>query len=58
MPDYRLYCLNNHGRIVKAHDVEARNDEEAIAAAKDMQLPSKCELWDKDRLVAEIEAYG
>lgn len=56
MLDYRLYCLGGDGRFIKAHDFVAEDDDEAIAKAKSLKLQSKCELWEHDRLVAEISA--
>jgi len=56
MPEYRLYCLDGAGKFTKAHEISAADDEDALARAKAMKLPVKCELWLRDRLVAEIPA--
>ena len=58
MPEYRLYCLDGANRIARAETVSAANDEDAIAIARAMKLPAKCELWHRDRLVARIPAGG
>jgi hypothetical protein len=58
MAEYRLYCLNNHGRFTKAHEIEASDDEDALAKAHAMKLPVKCELWNHHRLVAELPAHS
>ena len=54
MPDYRLYCLDGSGKIAKAHDIAAADDEAAIALANRMKLAMKCELWERGRMVASI----
>jgi hypothetical protein len=54
MAEYRLYCLNDHGGFTKAHEIEARDDEDALAKARAMKLPVECELWSGDRLVKKL----
>jgi len=56
MPEYRLYCLDGAGKFTKAHEISAADDADALARANDMKLPVKCELWQRDRLVAKIPA--
>jgi hypothetical protein len=43
MPEYRLYCLNEHGGFSRSHEIPAGDDADAIARAKAMKLPVKCE---------------
>ena len=57
MPDYRLYCLDGAGKITKVHEIPAATDEQALAIAKDLKLPTECELWDKGRMVAKLDAH-
>ena len=53
---YRLYCFSElTGRVTKAEEFEANSDEEAIAAVGARKIPVKCELWHRDRLVAELD---
>jgi hypothetical protein len=54
MSEYRLYCLNEHGKFAKAHDIEAASDDDAIDRARAMKLPVPRELWNRDRLVAKL----
>lgn len=54
MPEYRLYCLNDHGRIAKSHEIEAKTDADALAQARALKLDVACELWNHDRLVAKL----
>ena len=56
MPEYRLFCLNGEGRIVKAEAIKASGDDEAIMFAKALKNPTSCELWKRRRLVAKIPA--
>ena len=58
MPEYRLYCLNDQGKITKSHEIHASSDNEAVAQAKAMNLPDTCELWDHGRMVAKIDGNG
>jgi hypothetical protein len=57
MPQYRLYCLNERGGFSKSHEIDAPSDEDAVADAKSMKLPVKCELWNRERLVARLPAH-
>ena len=54
MPEYRLYCLGEEGKFKKAYDIDANDDDEAISKAQCIQIGTKCELWQRDRLVAEL----
>jgi hypothetical protein len=57
MAEYRLYCLNDGGRFSKSHEIEARDDDDALAKARAMKLDVFCELWNRERLVAKIPPY-
>ena len=54
MPEYRLYCLNDHGRIAKSHEIEAKSDADALTQARALKLDIACELWNRNRLVAKL----
>ncbi len=57
MPNYRLYCLDGTGRITGAAElIEASDNEGAIAAARALAKPCKCEIWLDRRLIATIPA--
>jgi hypothetical protein len=56
MPEYRLYCLNDHGSFAKSYEIEARSDADALAQARAMKLDSPSELWNRNRLVAKLPA--
>jgi hypothetical protein len=58
MPEYRLYCLNEQGGFSRSHEIPAGHDADAIARAKAMKLPVKCELWERARLVAQLPAHA
>lgn len=53
--DYRLYRLDESGRIVSAEWIEAADDEQALVKARDLCHGALHELWDHHRLVARIE---
>ena len=47
---YRLYRLDGAGRISAAEWIDAADDEDARAKARD-QSPGRFELWERNRLV-------
>jgi hypothetical protein len=57
MAEYRLYCLTDAGNFTKAHEIDAHNDQDAVALAKALKLPNKCELWERGRMVAKLDGY-
>ena len=57
MTAYRLYFLDGVNRFSRAEWIEAQTDEDAIRRAKPyMREAIKCEIWNKDRLVARLTA--
>jgi len=58
MAHYRLYCLDDSDKICSAEWLEAAGDDEAIQAAADLKKTVSCELWDRNRLLARIPAFG
>lgn len=56
MPEYRHYRLDGAGNISSADWIEAVDDADAVRKARELKIPAKCELWDRTRLVAQIEA--
>jgi len=56
LPKYRHYRLDGAGKINGAELIEAADDEEAVRIVRDLNLPSVSEIWDRERLVARIEA--
>jgi len=57
MSEYRLYCLDGAGKIERAEEINANGDAEAIMIAKAIKKPVKCELWERSRKVATIDAH-
>ena len=53
---YRVVCFDAAQKIVLAEFIKAASDEEAIAKAEAMGFGTKCEIWDGNRLVAELES--
>lgn len=56
MPDYRLYCLDGSHHIGSGEWFEAKDDNEAIAFVRAKKLVVPCEVWQGNRLVAELPA--
>jgi hypothetical protein len=57
MPEYRLYCVSEHGRFIRAHEFKAASDKKALALARDLKFPLVCELWQQDRMVAKLDPH-
>ncbi len=55
MAKYIVYCLNEAGKIWRSEWVDADSDEEALDAARAIDRPHGCEVWDHDRLVGRVE---
>jgi len=53
---YRLYRLDGAGNISGADWLKAASDEDAIRQVRERKLPFNSEIWDRNRLVAQIEA--
>ena len=52
---YRVYSYDAARQVVSADWIEAMGDDEAIAAAEAARFGTRCELWDGERLVAELQ---
>ena len=54
---YTLYCLDARGQISMAETIDAEDDHDAIRQAKMLKQDAlKCEVWDRNRLVADLDA--
>lgn len=53
---YRVYCFDAARHIVTADVLKALSDEEAIANAEAAGFGSKCEIWNGERMVAQLES--
>lgn len=59
MPQYRLYCLDGAGRIGLAELIKAADDEDAVRQAHEIKHHAlKCEVWQRQRLVATLDAHA
>ena len=59
MSNYRLYSLDGMGRIDLAEWIEAADDNDAIRQARVLkQHALKCEVWERNRLVARLNAQS
>jgi hypothetical protein len=57
MAAYRLYLMDGLGKIGRVELLEAKDDREAVHLACEKRLSVCAELWDRERLVAEIPAH-
>ena len=53
---YRIVCYDAANKIVTADLIEAASDEDAIAQAEAAGFGTKCEIWDGNRLVTQLES--
>lgn len=53
---YRFYRLDGAGNIVEADWLDAEDDEDAAAKARERSAGAASEVWDRNRLVVRIEA--
>lgn len=56
MAEYKLYCLDQNGRISQRIEMTAIDDGAAVATARDAYPDSDCELWSGTRKVARLPA--
>ena len=56
MAEYRHYRLDGAGGINRAEWLEAESDEDAVRKVRELKLPFTSEIWDRNRLVARVEA--
>ncbi len=54
MKIYKVFCFDTSGTIIGFETVEASSDQEAVARAGEVQLSTRCEVWDREKLVAAI----
>ena len=55
MPAYRLYCVDGVGSFVRGRWIAADDDDQATSYARGIDCPHhRCELWERDRFVADI----
>jgi hypothetical protein len=54
--DYRVYLLDDDGRLLAREDIIAENDEGAVLLATQLHNGHAIEVWQCDRRVALIEA--
>lgn len=54
VPEYRHYRFDGAGKISSAEWLEATDDDDAARQVRELQLPFKSEIWDRNRLVARV----
>ncbi|HEY4264770.1 MAG TPA: hypothetical protein VGM72_05590 [Micropepsaceae bacterium] len=55
MTDYRIYTLDSAEHIVRGVELQLSDDEEAVAAARQLVAGSPLEVWSGARRVARID---
>ena len=53
---YRAYCYDSVRKDLSNDIIRAASDEEAIAKANAANCGTKCELWEGNRLVMQLES--
>jgi len=55
MGHYRIYFLDERGRIVRAEDIDCADDADASAQARARRHPHPIEIWQRNRLAGVVE---
>lgn len=58
MRDYRVYYLNESGRVVRRETIRCESDERALALLDAPRKEPIVELWDLGRLVKRLDGQG
>ena len=58
MPEYKFYCMNDAGHIVKRHDIVVADDVAALERAKEICSEYAIELWERARFIAHVSKDG
>ena len=53
---YRIYCYDAARHVVSSDFIDASSDQEAISKAEAAGFGSRCEIWDGNRLVAQLDS--
>ena len=56
MHDYKVYCLDQQGKISSANRIQAETLEAAIAQVRDTHPGNPCEIWDGPKCLAKVPA--
>jgi hypothetical protein len=54
MASYRIYLLDDMGKIATGIDVDCQDDEDAMAMAKTLARGGRAEVWESARLVGQV----
>jgi hypothetical protein len=58
MPAYRLYRVDGAGKILSAEWLEAVDDDDALATARQSSDGGGYELWQQERMIARVRRDG
>jgi hypothetical protein len=56
--DYRVYYLDEDGRVVRREALRCESDEQALAVLEAPRPEPVVELWDLGRLVKRMDGAG
>ena len=56
MSQYRIHIVNMAGKLIEAHEIEARTDGDALLVARRTDASTNCEVWARNRLVGTVRA--
>jgi len=54
MLEYRVYVINNAGKIIERIDLECPNDDKAVSDARTYARKNDVEIWCGKRVVTTI----
>ena len=58
MRDYRVYYLDEGGRVVRRETLRCKSDDQALALLDTPRPEPVAELWDLGRLVKRLDGQG
>ena len=58
MREYRVYSVDEAGRISGERTIDAANDDEAVFAVRSMQRALNTEIWYRDRRIARVPSHA
>jgi len=56
--EYRIYVLGKGNHFVDVHEVQCGDDDQALAAARQLLDGADLEIWQGDRRVGQLKGSG
>jgi hypothetical protein len=56
MSQYWIHFLDDAGKFIAGHEIEARTDGDALLVARRSDASLHCEVWARNRIVGTVRA--